>query len=518
MSNNIKYWISILIGFLLVLVMYKNSAKFLENFTIGTDIDPKITPDGNGSGGSKGESGPHPSKKNKRDDGGESGPQPSKKTDTTTTTTSSSDAFLTLPYPDKLLLYFNSFNVESNPAITNRNTTYQCQNNYWCDTKTTTIKYFLNGQNVPATIDNIGLPMKNIMIQGPASYSLVNVSNNYHLNSFTVIFYLNFNTISFDTDAEIILYEMFAESPNNVRIIITEIPNDSNNVEINVIVGPTTLIYSWVIPITTLLSNGNTTLYSLVYDEDQLLLTFYIGVGKNIYTATLDKKPQIILGLTPLEINKNRNLDAFLSAFCYYNYPLSRTDMEAVNKFFIQESSSIYLLQTTLSSLKSSLSSQNNALLNQLNTTSQRIHGLQDKISSLEGKSCPSPQNTAPAARGRHWHIDMDNVSSVNDKDLQQCSPLTLKEFDIEIPKLPIPNIQATANLVKNTLTSPPPPPPPPPPPRVTPSTVTYPNYDPNFNDSNMGPSSMGPSGGVRNTFYGTYSQQAQQQNNLTNG
>ena len=509
MSNNIKYWISILIGFLLVLVMYKNSAKFLENFTIGTDIDPKITPDGNGSGsGGNSETG-GPSKGNGGSGGG-SGPQPSKKTDTTTTTTSSSDAFLTLPYPDKLLLYFNSFNVESNPAITNRNTTYQCQNNYWCDTKTTTIKYFLNGQNVPATIDNIGLPMKNIMIQGPASYSLVNVSNNYHLNSFTVIFYLNFNTISFDTDAEIILYEMFAESPNNVRIIITEIPNDSNNVEINVIVGPTTLIYSWVIPITTLLSNGNTTLYSLVYDEDQLLLTFYIGVGKNIYTATLDKKPQIILGLTPLEINKNRNLDAFLSAFCYYNYPLSRTDMEAVNKFFIQESSSIYLLQTTLSSLKSSLSSQNNALLNQLNTTSQRIHGLQDKISSLEGKSCPSPQNTAPAARGRHWHIDMDNVSSVNDKDLQQCSPLTLKEFDIKIPQLLIPNIEQTANLANN-LTG---------------------------NTGSGGPSASGGSSGAgvasgtgvasgssasggpsgQNTIYGSLNQSAGQQGTLTSG
>lgn len=556
MSNNPKYWFSILIGFLVVLLVYKNSSRFFETFlsdanTLSDIMTPPITPDqttGNvlttSSGTSRtGLTNPQPSSRAQTSNPQPSGqaqssnPQPSTQPQVSNPQPSANGqpsgpqptTFLTLPYPDKLLMYFNSFNIINDPNVPHKNTTYQCQNNYWCDTKPSGIKYFLNGQNVPAKIENIGLPLKNIMIQGPATYSLVNASDNYQLHSFTVIFYLNFNTLIFDTDAEIILYEMFAESPNRIRISITQIPNDTTNVEVNVIVGPATVIYSWTIPITTLLSNGNTTLYSLVYDEDQLLLTLYIGVGKNVYTSSMDKKPDIILGVTPLQINTNRNLDAFISAFCYYNYALSRTDMIAVNNFFIQESSSIYILQSTLSSLKSSLSSQNNALINQLNTTSQTINGLQNTIHTLENKSCPAPQVVAaPAPSGPKWHINMDNVSSVNDKDLQQCSPLTLKEFNIEMPTLPIPNIQATANIVNNALsqaqqkssTSQPsaqvrPQSGPQPSSQLIPQSTTQ-------SGSQSGPQPGTQYGGIQSgpqpTFYGTYLSQAQLQQSRTSG
>ena len=113
-------------------------------------------------------------------------------------------------------------------------------------------------------------------------------------------------------------------------------------------------------------------------------------------------------------------------------------------------------------------------------------------------------------ARGRNWHINMDNVSSVNDKDLQQCSPLTLKEFDIKIPQLLIPNIEQTANLANN-LTG---------------------------NTGSGGPSASGGSSGAgvasgtgvasgssasggpsgQNTIYGNLNQAAQQQGTLTSG
>jgi len=463
MSNNFKYWVSVFIGFLIIVITYKYSSSLFEGFDTSDSIDtssdslltntvnPQIT--GNIS--------PSPSS-------GPSGANTPAPNNTITASTSNGPAggnyngpdvnnTLKLPHPDKLLMYFNSFNIESVPNVPNNNNTYFCQANKWCDAivPSNNIQYFLNGQNVPAKINNTGLPLKNIMIQGPPTYNLVTAAQNYELSSFSIIFYLNFNVISFDTDAEIILYEMFAEHPNKIRISIIEIPNDPANVEFQVIVGPANILYTWTIPITTVLSNGNTTLYSVVYDSDTLLITLYIGVGKNIYTSQLSgsSAPTIILGVTPLQINTNRNLDAFISAFCYYSYALSFADMKLVNSYFDQESSSSFLLQETLKALKASLSSQNNALINQLNNSSQTINGLNSQISSLENQSCPAAQGgPAPAPSGPRWHVNMNGVSSVGDSDLQQCSPLTLKEFDIQIPNLTIPNIQATANIVKSKL------------------------------------------------------------------
>ena len=361
---------------------------------------------------------------------------------------------LTIPNIKNLLLYFNSFNVNPpSPIIVQKNNTYQCQTNYWCDTNNSAIQYFLNGANVPSQIDNDGLSIKNIMIQGPQSSSLVNASNGYMIGSFSVIFYLNFSTITFDTNSNIMLYEMYAQTPNVIRIYIEQIPNDTQNIELNVQVGPSTVIYSWTIPITTMLSNGNNTLYSLVYDADQLLLTFYIGTGKNIYTSQMNNHPDIILGLQQLEINSNRNLDAKILAFCYYNYALARNDIINLNNYFEQETSSIFLLQNGLANLQASLSSQNTALVNQLNQTTNIVNGLESQINNMSCPSAPVPPPVPPPKIP--WQISMDGASSVGDKDLQQCSPLTLQEFDIPMPTVSMPNIQNISSVVGNMMATP---------------------------------------------------------------
>lgn len=459
MSNNFKYWVSVFIGFLIVLIAYKYSASLFEGFGVADPFDPAIT----------GNVAPTPAPAPAH---GQS-LRPSGVRPPSVPAPPPPPTILKIPNPDKLLMYFNSFNIENISNVPGQNNTYYCQQNKWCDAQKN-IQYFLNGQNVPSVIDNGGLPLKNILIQGPPTYSLVSASNNYQLGSFSIIFYLNFNTLSFDTDAEIILYEMFAEYPNKIRISIVEIPDDPNNVDFNVIIGNALNIYTWKIPITTALSNGNTTVYSIVYDNDALMITLYIGVGANIYTTPIHNTsaPTIILGVTPLQINTNRNLDASILAFCYYNYALSKTDMVAVNDYFIQESSSTYLLESAYDALRASLSSQNSALINQLNNTTQTINGLQSKIDSM---SCPAAASgPAQAPSGPRWHVKMNGSSSVNDSDLQQCSPLTLKEFDLTMPQLQIPNIQATAKKVTSVLAIPPTAPPPTPP-TQTPPTLAPP-------------------------------------------
>jgi hypothetical protein len=347
-------------------------------------------------------------------------------------------------------MYFNSFNIEDISNVPGQNKTYYCQPNKWCDTQNS-IQYFLNGQNVPTAINNEGLPLKNIMIVGPPTYSLVDASKNYQLNSFSVIFYLNFTSITLDTNAEIILYEMFAEYPNKIRISISEKADDP----FNVVIGSATIIYHWPIPKSTILSNGNTTLYSVVYDYDTLKINLYIGAGLYTYSADVNESntPTIILGVTPLQLNTNRNLDASILAFCYYNYALTLSDIKDVNAYFIQEASSTYLLESAYDALKASLLSQNNALIDKLNNSSQTINGLNSKIASM---SCPAGQPSTHAPSGPRWHVKMNGSSSVNDSDLQQCSPLTLKEFDLTMPQLQIPNLQATAKKVTSVLNIPP--------------------------------------------------------------
>jgi hypothetical protein len=278
---------------------------------------------------------------------------------------------LSLPYAQNLLLYFNSFNISSLIPTTTQipiqlNKTYQCQTNYWCDANNSSIKYFLSGQNVPATIDNNGLPLKNIEIIGPSASTLVSSANNYTLQSFTIVFYLNMNTLNFDTNGQIILYQMNAENPNAISLFIQQIPNDSNNVEISAQCGHSSNYYTWVVPITTILSNGNTTLYSLVHDNDASTLTLYIGVGRNIYSVTRNDTDtaNIILTNTQITINTNSNLDANILAFCYYNIALSRNDMKQLNTYFEQQASNNQYYNELINYLETTLTQENNILLN----------------------------------------------------------------------------------------------------------------------------------------------------------
>ena len=498
MTNNYDYWLSILIGFLIVLFIYKYKPFGIERFDSAIDVtsignlmnEPLVPPvqgvpqgsimvTTNGknpltkkttSGTPSGESASAPGlSPASPDSSGSFAPSPSKSFGPSSIQSYSSPISLGpsylgpatsvstdgLPFVKNALLYFNSFNSKpSSSLVTNINRTFQCATNFWCDAINSSIKYFLNGPNVPATIDNSGLYMKQILIQGPPTYSLSSASDNYHLESFTVAFYLNFNSVSFDTDADIRLFEMFAQTPNLIRISFVPIQNDKENIELNVYVGPSNIIYSWVVPITTILSNGNTTLYSLVYDTDTAILTFYIGLGKNVYTATVVNTPTIVLGPQQLQLNTNRNLDASISAFCYYNIALSRNDMNKLNDYFVQEAASLNVMQKTLDAVKDSLSDQNRNLQKQLNSTTQEVTGCMADNDALRHAPCPvmAPIDIAPPPSGPMWQINMNGNTSVTDADLDKCSPLKVTDYILPNSTAPIPNIQSTANIVNMSV------------------------------------------------------------------
>ena len=459
MSDNLIYWISVLLGFMIVLITYKYSSRFLENFAVSpssTSVTVNTSDESTlDSAAQNGPVVPTPIR-----------PTPARAPVRQINPSAARPALAPAPKLDvnsmpkskNLLLYFNSFNIESNQYISanNRNTTYIPTMNKWSDAlKPNQYSYSFYGAVPPTTIGNIGLPMKNIKIAGPAAGELS--SNNYILDSFSVVFYLTFNSLAFDmtnnnNNNDIVLFEIFAASPNYIKLSIAPIHNDAKNISVDIIIG--TLIHSWIIPITTILSNGASTLYSIVYNKNSAenQFVFYIGLNTNTvaYTATYgekEQKPTLNLTYEPLLINENQNLDAYLSAFCFYNSPLTADEMSSLGNYFASQLSGAYLLEASLLALEASLLSQNNALLNQLNSSSQLISQLKN-----QPKSCPAAQVVAPTPSGPKWHIKMDNVSSVNDIDLQQCSPLTLKEFDITLPTLPIPNITKTAKIIKNNL------------------------------------------------------------------
>jgi hypothetical protein len=122
--------------------------------------------------------------------------------------------------------------------------------------------------------------------------------------------------------------------------------------------------------------------------------------------------------------------------------------MTLIANYLAEQLSGTKLLQDSLVAIEQALLSQNTALLNKLQSTTNIINNLQNQ-------SCPS-QNiaAAPSSKGPRWHINMDNVSSINDIDLEQCSPLTLKEFNITLPKVSLSASSIPTSIIStNTIT-----------------------------------------------------------------
>ena len=479
--SNIKYWLSVFIGFLFVLIAYKYKPFGIETFAV-VFMDPSLGanlyPNSN-SASSISAATPSTSTSTSTNTSTSSGTissgpisggpisrgpisgSPSNNTKSSQNNSYCGDNILPLPYPKNMLLYFNSFNATSLvPGVGNMNTTYQCNGNkpnYWCDANNSSIQYFLNGQVIPSSMPNSGLQMKNMMIAGPPATSVVN-TNITPLSSFSLVFYMKINSITFETPADIILYEMYAATPNMVRVSIAKIPNDPSNVEINIIVGPISKIYSWLVPVTTLLSSGNNTTFAIIYDitsvPSQATLSFYIGAGGNGNIWNMQTPEYIYLSDLGITFNKNQNLDAALLAFCYYNCVINPNDVKTIDNYFLSEASGICAFENALSVTASALSSQNSGLLNLLNSASSSINTLETQINKLSSKSCPASIKpiSAPAPSGPMWQINMNGASSVSNTDLDKCSPLTLKEFDISMPSSPMPNIQATANVVNKAI------------------------------------------------------------------
>ena len=357
------------------------------------------------------------------------------------------DATLQLPSNAKLiysvLIGCNSFVIIGKPTqgdASQLNTTYWCSLNTWCDFMNKNIKFNIKGQNIPTSITTAnGLGINNIQLFGPSSNIISNASNNYILNSFTIVFFMKFNSLSFANGNSIIWYQMYAETPNMIRLAIYQIMNqnipDPNFSIVEVIIGDQNTNYRWTIPNSTLMSNGYVSLYTFQYDADNSVCNFYIGT--TMYTANLevDTANPIVLSITPIAINKGaQSLDAQLYAFIYYNAVLSTTDLNALTQYCQIELGGIPILQkNNLQAIAyiQKLQSEIQNTQNNISSCQQEIGCSDCANGSIATKTITVPPSQPPIPPNP-WVVNYNTTYDTNktlESKLSECGPLQINEF-----------------------------------------------------------------------------------------
>lgn len=272
------------------------------------------------------------------------------------------------------------------------------------------------------TFSSVGLPLKTIKLVGPSSTLACGASESAAastlLSSFSVMFYGRFNALTFSpTDKTKVLFQMFAENPNHIKWSITE--KDSANCYIELVLGNVNTTYRWVVPKTTLLSNGNPTLYSMVYSVGEVKRTFTIYVGTNKYTASSTDMTPIRLGYTPMEINSTTNTDMILQSFVYMNNVLTDADIPIWSEYFVNQSGG---LARTLKFLKDTYASEITTLNTQLSNQTNSVDDLQKALEECKAKLPVALLEDKKAK----WKIQLDgNLANVSTEEAKKCSILS---------------------------------------------------------------------------------------------
>ena len=340
--------------------------------------------------------------------------------------------------PPNYLLYMHLFNTSSTVGQFTNNTFGNNPNticngaNKWCNATDTSS--FLITNYTSSVTTNTGLPLLNNTITGPSSILLLGSANTSKiLGSFSVVFYGKFNNITFTNGQPIKWYEAYAETPNAVKLLIAPKANDVNNVYVQLILGDYRTYYNWVIPIDTLKSNGNPSLYALVFDNTNQAVptaTFYIGLNPNVTSGMTPVNNTIRLGYSPMLINSTQNMDMNLFAVVYYITALSATDIANMNAYFMSQ----YSGQTA--ALDAAIK-QNTALQTMIDTNDLALQQLQDQLNqckadlskcSLSAAQIEEISNKLPKDRRSNWHIK-GGSANVSAADLAKCDVLNLKKL-----------------------------------------------------------------------------------------
>lgn len=272
----------------------------------------------------------------------------------------------------------------------------------------------------------VGLPLNNIKLENISpseAFGKDPSTGLYELGKFSVSFFMKWNTLTTSTQDKI-LFEMFAETPNYVALKFANVT--STSVTMQVILGDVDTMYTWEVPKSTLMSNGNNTLYTFVFNPDTKTMSVFIGF--NEYKKTIATVPTIRLSNSKLAINSNRNIDATLKAFVFFkDVALSMSDLISLNDYFVRESgSTTAIIGQTVEQLRQA-QSENERMQAELDAAREQLAQCSNNSSTQETNN-----NTFNKVKSyKKWEIKTDNlpVDAILDKDLKKCTALEIKDF-----------------------------------------------------------------------------------------
>ena len=324
-----------------------------------------------------------------------------------------------LPGISTLKYYLTSFSAGTKYDATFA--PFRASETRWYDLFSNNISFTLIGTLPTMNILNTGLSMKGIKMIGPPSESIGGASS-YELPAFTYMMYGKLNSLIFEDNRPITLFQIYAENPNHISLTIT--PKNTIMVKVELVLGFVNRIYQWDVPRSTLLSNGNKTLYSIVYEKLDNGNKAYFYIGDNQFSATIENPHAIKLGNSQIDINSDTTLDMTLWNLSLFTSALTREEMRRWNDYFsVQATGLASDLESTQSALNATVNDISNTLANQTQTL-QEVQGQLDTCKA----ALPSPQSMLEKAKAR-WHLKLDEIipNTVSGEESASCSILNIK-------------------------------------------------------------------------------------------
>lgn len=420
MKPAIAYWIAVVIGFVTIAWVYRSHRESFVVGTNGTTTAATGTGTGTVSGTGTG-------------------------TGTVTSTTPSQDQLnqyvytedlAKFPLATNLKMYLTSF---SDHLASGSGSPYTAADGRWYNFKDGNSAFTLtNANGVPTSIKTTntidgGVPLLNTVMTGPSSESFASATSAtpYELPNFTVAWYLKNFAISSTETRDYTLFEMFAESPNYVRLFVQP-SADGTTVEIKAKLGGTvyTLENSQGTPVAAAaLSSGSGPLtMAFTYKKCSTAnctdgaVTFYIGTDTTL-SATLTSQDTIKLANSNVKINSNSNIGAKLYAFAFWDNTFSASDVSSLDKYWSNEMKSIRLTELVMTAIAAEAAQQaaaaakviaeNAAAQNEL-ATCRRVAEERANVAGL------SVANTRP------WQVNMEGNANGN---AGTCSGLTVNPY-----------------------------------------------------------------------------------------
>lgn len=286
-----------------------------------------------------------------------------------------------------------------------------------------------------ALIRETGMAMDGVQLIGPSS-DLYAAPGSYELGSFSVAFFADISSAlptATNPALPVTLYEMFAETPNRVQLMIIQDPKVDTNGLVQLILGDVSHVYEWPIPKLMLTGTSGPTMYTLVYNKgdgspaNPRTARFYVN-SNEVFPSDLLQDTPILLGNSRVVVNPAQNWSAKLLAMALYQAVLSADDVAALFAYWMKQDGGY-----------AAAAAQANALAQQVSALATSNQQLQDAVATAAASctataavsAAPAPP-TPPVLPKAIWQIAMPvdgAVPTVPSGAMGQCSIL-----DIPVP------------------------------------------------------------------------------------